>query len=266
MFCWLRGEHILFTWDVFFSGFSLGVEPTCTIRPQRLPICWAYVCVCVGPRNVAPDFTEAYLSVGTPNSQQCLEADTDENDCPELSALRFHSQNLVDEALRPQYTSFSAFHSVSLAVEHASRSQDSPLDVNAKRRFHHVCTSGSSHSLMCFCTRTDEPHAGSAHGRPRTLLMNKMTRHGQFVPKWVILRTPLKHRGTDDFKYYTCILVTYKNIIKTILFSTLNNLSSSKFSCQTIYTTFWSSYRNRKFSSLQKTLNQQFSMKNVLLS
>lgn len=72
MFCWPRGEHILFTWAVFFSGFSLGVEPSCTIRPQRLPVIWACIYVYVGPCNVAPDFSESYLAVGTHNSQKRL--------------------------------------------------------------------------------------------------------------------------------------------------------------------------------------------------
>lgn len=91
MFCWPRREHILFTWAVFFSGFSLGVQPSCTIRPQRLPVIWACICVSVPvtwPLTSARLISPWGLPTHRNASKWIQENKFDEKDCPELHMLK----------------------------------------------------------------------------------------------------------------------------------------------------------------------------------
>ncbi len=101
MFCWPRGEHILFTWAVFFSGFSLGVEPSCTIRPQRLPVIWA--CICVSVPVTWPLTSARLISLwGLPThrnaSKWIQDKKLDGKSCPELHMLRDFSPGLESSA------------------------------------------------------------------------------------------------------------------------------------------------------------------------
>lgn len=72
MFCWLGGEGILFTWDVFCQGSVRERSQVAQLGRAVSPPSAKLVYECVDPRNTAPNFSHAYLSVETTDSRKLL--------------------------------------------------------------------------------------------------------------------------------------------------------------------------------------------------